>query len=124
MGIFFLSTIPFLIPAPTAFANIGWKYYMLFIGLTVINVGIIAWKFPEVNIHVRAGDVLSLTTSKTKGLALEEINALFGDEVVVDLTHMTTEARAEFDRKIAVEAIHAENELDNEVKVGHAESDK
>jgi hypothetical protein len=31
IAILFLATIPFLEAAPTAFAQIGWKYYILFI---------------------------------------------------------------------------------------------
>ncbi|KAI9870980.1 MAG: hypothetical protein M1830_003560, partial [Pleopsidium flavum] len=64
IAILFLATIPYLEAAPTAFAEVGWKYYLLFILLTVINIPIIYYYFPE-----------------TKGLSLEEINEKFGDEV-------------------------------------------
>lgn len=92
----FLSTIAYLEAAPTAFAQVGWKYYLLFIILTVINIPIIWWYFPE-----------------TKGLSLEEIGEKFGDEVVVHLTHITTAERQQLDRTIEAEkvgdhAVHVE----------------
>ncbi|KAJ5085671.1 hypothetical protein N7532_010442 [Penicillium argentinense] len=37
LPILFASTISYLIPAPTAFAEVGWKYYLLFI---ILSVGI------------------------------------------------------------------------------------
>ncbi|KAH7928765.1 general substrate transporter [Leucogyrophana mollusca] len=62
----FLPTIVFLEVGPTALATVGWRYYLLFICLTVVNVAVMWWYFPE-----------------TKGLSLEEINIRFGDEVAV-----------------------------------------
>lgn len=53
-------------PASTAFANIGWKYYLVFIIVPAAGVPFL-WKLPE-----------------TKGLSLEEIAAVFGEEVVHD----------------------------------------
>lgn len=37
---------------------------------------------------------------ETKGLSLEEINEVFGDSVVVHLTHISDEEKAELDAKI------------------------
>ncbi|CAE6537396.1 unnamed protein product [Rhizoctonia solani] len=51
--------------APTAFANIGYRFYALFIALNLCTAIIVWAYFPE-----------------TKGLSLEEIAVLFGDEVV------------------------------------------
>ncbi|CUA73991.1 putative quinate permease [Rhizoctonia solani] len=51
--------------APTAFANIGYRFYALFIALNLCTAVIVWAYFPE-----------------TKGLSLEEIAVLFGDEVV------------------------------------------
>jgi len=48
-GTLFLTTIPYLEAAPTAFANVGWRYYILFIILTSINIPIIYFLFPEVS---------------------------------------------------------------------------
>jgi len=76
----FLTTIPYLEAAPTAFANVHYKYYILFICLTAVNIPILWFFFPE-----------------TKGLSLEEINGIFGDEVVVRLTHNSVEDRIKID---------------------------
>lgn len=76
----------YLEAAPTALAVIGWKYFLLFICLTFVNT-IIVWKvFPE-----------------TKGLSLEEIGEVFGDEVAVKLTHLTSAERELLDRNIDAE---------------------
>lgn len=95
LAVLFLSTVAYLIPAATAFATIGWKYYLVFIVLTAINIPIVWWTFPE-----------------TKGLALEEISEKFGDKVALHLTHLTAEQREELDRAIESEkvqhATHAE----------------
>ncbi|KAH7910574.1 general substrate transporter [Hygrophoropsis aurantiaca] len=62
----FLSTVVFLEAGPTALAHIRWNYYIMFIGLTVVDIAVMWYYFPE-----------------TKGLSLEEINAKFNDEVAV-----------------------------------------
>jgi hypothetical protein len=69
-------------PAAQAFANIGWKYYLIFIIVPALGVPII-WRLPE-----------------TKGLSLEEIAAVFGDKVAMDLSHMSTEERTFLDEKM------------------------
>ncbi|KAJ9494968.1 hypothetical protein H2202_009443 [Exophiala xenobiotica] len=86
LAVLFLSTIAYLEAAPTAFATVGWKYYLLFIILTAIHLPLIIWYFPE-----------------TKGLSLEEIGERFGDEVVVHLTDLTEAERHELDEKIRAE---------------------
>lgn len=47
-----------------AFADVGWKYYLVFILVPAVSTPLIWFKFPE-----------------TKGLSLEEIGAFFGDEM-------------------------------------------
>lgn len=59
----FLCVLAFTTGLTTAFNSIGWKYFLIFISLSTVNLFIFS-KFPE-----------------TKGLALEDIGALFGDEV-------------------------------------------
>ena len=86
ISILFLTVIAYLEAAPTAFAQVGWKYYLLFIVLTSINVPLVWWIFPE-----------------TKGLTLEEIGEKFGDEVAVHITGLTDEQRAELDERIVLE---------------------
>lgn len=79
----FSTTLVYTQVAPTAFASIGWKYYLVFIILPALGVGFI-WKFfPE-----------------TKGLSLEEIAEAFGDEVAVDLTHLDTTERKDLDQQL------------------------
>lgn len=81
-GLFF-ATVIFTCAAPTAFANIGWKYYLVFVVTSFILIVCMWIWWPE-----------------TKGLSLEEISALFGDEVAVDVSNMTQEQRDELDSKI------------------------
>jgi sugar porter (SP) family MFS transporter len=61
---YFLSLLIYLEAAPTAFKNIGWKYYLVFLSGTTFFLIFIHMYCPE-----------------TKGLSLEEINKLFGDQV-------------------------------------------
>jgi hypothetical protein len=65
----FLSTLIYVEAAPSALATIKWRYYVIFICLTLINVVIVYFWCPE-----------------TKGLSLEEINEKFGDDVATRFT--------------------------------------
>ncbi|KAE8451785.1 hypothetical protein EG329_002625 [Mollisiaceae sp. DMI_Dod_QoI] len=79
----FAGTALFVGVAPTSFASIGWKFYLIFIILCAIDL-VVVWKlFPE-----------------TKGLSLEEIDALFGDPVAVHLTDANNEQMAELEKQI------------------------
>ncbi|CAK7234124.1 hypothetical protein SCUCBS95973_008828 [Sporothrix curviconia] len=86
LSILFLSAMVYLEAAPTALAVIGWRYFLVFICLTFVNIIIIWRTFPE-----------------TKGLSLEEMGEVFGDEVAVHLTHLTAEEREALDRNIDAE---------------------
>jgi hypothetical protein len=58
--------------SPIAFADVGYKYYSLFICTNIIGAITVYLVFPE-----------------TKGKSLEEIGVMFGDEMVVqDLEHV------------------------------------
>ncbi|KAK5451746.1 hypothetical protein LTS15_008006 [Exophiala xenobiotica] len=57
------SLLIYLEVAPTAFANIGWKFYLVFLSLLVCFIMPLFFYFPE-----------------SKGLSLEEIARLFNDE--------------------------------------------
>lgn len=46
---------------------------------------------------------------QTKGLALEEIAAKFGDEVAVDLSHLSAEERAKLDKALVNEVMELEH---------------
>ncbi|KAF2651337.1 general substrate transporter [Lophiostoma macrostomum CBS 122681] len=58
----FVATIIFLQAAPTAFAEVGWKYYLLFVCITSVLFVVIWLWFPE-----------------TRQKPLEDISNLFGD---------------------------------------------
>ncbi|TFK56383.1 general substrate transporter [Heliocybe sulcata] len=61
----FLSTILYLEVGPVALATVKWKYYLLFICLTFINI-VVIWKFfPEVCLSMAMVMVRVLTTSTT-----------------------------------------------------------
>lgn len=60
----FVATIVFLQVAPTAFDAISWKYYLVFIAISAILFVTIWFWFPE-----------------TRQQSLEEIGAVFGDDV-------------------------------------------
>ena len=93
LAVLFLSTVAYLEAAPTAFAQVGWKYYLLFVLLTAINIPLVWWLFPE-----------------TKGLTLEEIGEKFGDEVVVHWTNAD-----ENEKKKLEEIVQAENLIGEKV---------
>lgn len=66
---YFLGALTFTTPFATATREIGWKFYLVFIGCNVVSVIIIYLYVPE-----------------TGGLSLEEMGDLFGDEVIVHMT--------------------------------------
>jgi hypothetical protein len=70
--------------APTAFNNIGWKYYLVFIFPSLLAVGWLIKFFPE-----------------TKGRTLEEIGEYFGDEVAIYITDFTEKEREKLDATLA-----------------------
>ena len=78
----FAMTLIYTEAAATAFANVGWRYYLVFIIVPAVGIPFLA-RLPETN-----------------GLSLEEIAAVFGDEVALDLTHMTTADKTELEKGI------------------------
>jgi hypothetical protein len=69
-----LADIIWLGAAPTAFANIGWKYYLFFIIITAITIFTVYFTFPN-----------------TLNVPLEEVAKLFGDDdLVVSSASATT----------------------------------
>ncbi|KAH6974567.1 MFS transporter [Ilyonectria sp. MPI-CAGE-AT-0026] len=63
----FVSTIIFLQSAPSAFTNVGWKYYLAFIAMSTVMFFVVWLYFPE-----------------TKGKSLEDIAEVFGDNVTLN----------------------------------------
>ncbi|KAI1452432.1 general substrate transporter [Annulohypoxylon moriforme] len=64
---FFANALAYNAPINQALDNIGWKFYLIFVAVTVASTALIAIYFPE-----------------TRNLTLEEISAKFGDEVAVN----------------------------------------
>lgn len=66
----FIMTLIYTQTAPTAFENVGWKFYLVFIIIPWIGAFIMGKYFPE-----------------TAGLSLEEIAVLFGDEAAPNVAN-------------------------------------
>ncbi|ETI27393.1 hypothetical protein G647_09583 [Cladophialophora carrionii CBS 160.54] len=66
---YFVGAITYTTPSALAFKNIKYNMYFLYMGLCIISTIIVYFYIPE-----------------TKRIPVEEIGALFGDEVVVHLT--------------------------------------
>lgn len=79
-----LATICFLQSAPVAFANIGYRFYIVFIVCTVALFFIVYRWFPE-----------------TAGRSLEEMAEVFGDDVAVHLDEEIVIVRDQEDKKIS-----------------------
>jgi MFS family permease len=78
------TTVLYTELAATAFGEIGWKYYLVFIIVPLMGV-LLVWKyFPE-----------------TKGLSLEEIAAAFGEDVVIGRTPTDDQEQGTLDGKLA-----------------------
>lgn len=109
----FLSTVIYVEAGPTALTRIQWKYYLIFVILTLVNI-IIIWRWcPEVchrstsccwrlRLEVRRWE-LTFQPPQTKGLSLEEINGRFGDEVVVHFADATEKQRANLEASVLAE---------------------
>ncbi|KAK4909911.1 hypothetical protein LTR28_000108 [Elasticomyces elasticus] len=82
-GLFLMTTI-YTTAAGPAFNTIGWRFYLVFIIVTSLMLPFVVFYFPE-----------------TKGLSLEEVGALFGDELAMDVTHLSEKEREELDANIA-----------------------
>lgn len=76
---YFVGAITYTAPAAVAFKNIGWQMYMVWFAVTCVSAILIYFFVPE-----------------TKGIALEEIGQLFGDEVAL---HMTADQRGVIELK-------------------------
>ncbi|PMD47956.1 general substrate transporter [Hyaloscypha variabilis F] len=87
---YFVGSITYTTPAALAFKNIKWGMYLLWMGLCIISAFIVYFFIPE-----------------TARLPMEEIGALFGDEVVI---HLTSDGHGILEDKMEVEVVHIENQ--------------
>lgn len=78
---YFAALIIYLQVAPTAFSNIGWKFYLVFVVALSCFIAPLFFYCPE-----------------TKGLSLEEISRLFGDEA----TDIALDGPGNLDDKLAL----------------------
>jgi hypothetical protein len=89
-----LTDLVYLQATTTAFANIGWRFYLVFI--IICGVGVIGAYFVSTRTSISlashpvfidkiGADVPHKLLPETKGIPLEEMAKIFGDEVVVTL---------------------------------------
>lgn len=86
---FCLVNILWLEIAPTAFSTIQWKYYVVFICLSIFGSAVIFFTFPD-----------------TLGKPLEEVARLFGDDELVAIYQFTTQHDSDEQKGCG---IHVEN---------------
>ncbi|KIX93907.1 uncharacterized protein Z520_10244 [Fonsecaea multimorphosa CBS 102226] len=82
-SLFIMTTIYTSVAGP-AFNAVGWRFYLVFIIVPAFMLAVVIKWFPE-----------------TKNLSLEEIGALFGEKVAIDLSHLSEAERQEFDDRLA-----------------------
>lgn len=80
---YFLSAVIVIVAAPIALNNIGWKFFLVLIIHTAIFLVCIILFYPE-----------------TKQRSIEDLNAIFGDNVVLHFYGATEEEKAEYEREI------------------------
>jgi hypothetical protein len=68
----FVSTIIFLQCAPTAFTNIGWKYYLLFIAMCTVFFVVMWIYFPEVR-YASLLATLSMAVSEAESPIIDQV---------------------------------------------------
>lgn len=90
---FYVFSIWTTAPAAQAFGSIGWKYYIVFICVTVALTIPCMFMLPEVSViccsvsHVHVYIHQDTNYVQTAGVSLEEIALKFGDEVALDFEH-------------------------------------
>lgn len=77
----YLADIILLVAGPIALDKIGWKFFFVLIVPTAINILFVYFFCPE-----------------TKNRSLEDINALFGEQVAIRFYGASEEERAELEK--------------------------
>jgi hypothetical protein len=80
-----LTDLVYLQATTTAFANIGWRFYLVFI--IICGIGVVASYFVSTSTPNTSNSTNSSRQllPETKGIPLEEMARIFGDDVVVNL---------------------------------------
>ena len=77
-----MATVILLEAAPTAFQNIGYKFWIILICLTVVYAVLVYLYLPEVGLPLTYIFVdIADRFEQTRGMTLEDISVLFGDPV-------------------------------------------
>jgi hypothetical protein len=81
-----LTDLVYLQATTTAFANIGWRFYLVFIiicGVGVVGAYFVSCYASLLTLH--SANAPPQLLPETKGIPLEEMARIFGDDVVVTL---------------------------------------
>lgn len=86
---FYVFSIWTTAPAAQAFENIGWKFYLVFICVTIALTIPCMFLLPEVSPHTICTSrcYRRLILLQTAGISLEEIAVKFGDQIALDFEH-------------------------------------
>ena len=96
--VYYASSIAFLTPAPTAMANIGWRFYLVFVSCSFVAAILTYFFVPEVSyLHF----IFDSRTNRlqTARLSLEEINQVFGDRTMIHMAKTPEEVKRDSDEK-------------------------
>jgi len=83
MGSFAICVMIALVAAPIGLANIGWRFFMVFISCTFVFYLCLWFIFPE-----------------TRQMSIEDLNETFGDTVVMHFHGATDEELREYEKEI------------------------
>ena len=101
LGSYFMFGIVYNSPAAQAFNDIGWKYYIVFICMTVVCTTLIVFTFPEtkgLTLEGKKTELQSPCPQSEANHTMTEVNTKFGDSVEVSLHVITLNHKTESDQ--------------------------
>lgn len=104
----FIATVILLEAAPTAFQNIGYKFWIILICLTVVYAVWVYFFLPEVSSNVPCSKTHS-DQDQTKGMTLEDISVLFGDPVELSFEQAMVKQDSGADGEAKTHTTHVES---------------